>query len=96
MSDVKEKQVQAIGSLDNGAFGTVAASSDSIKKIEQNKEKPAKDLVAIYSSKNLYWSGVGKVLKGYNIVEKHNAEKWLTKPGMRTATPEEVAKEYGL
>ena len=96
MSDVKEKQVQAIGALDNGIFGTVTMPSDSFKKIEDVKAKPVKDLVAIHSVKNLYWSGVGKVLKGYNIVERHNAEKWLTKPGMRTATPEEVAKEYGL
>lgn len=96
MSDVQEKQVQAIGSLDNGVFGTVTLPSNSVKTIEEAKPKPAKDLVAIYSAKNLYWSGVGKVLKGYNIVERHNAEKWLTKPGMRTATPEEVAKEYGL
>lgn len=96
MPDVKEKQVQAIGSLDNGVFGTVTVSSDSIKKIEEIKERPVKDLVAIHSPKNIYWSGVGKVLKGYNIVERHNAEKWLTKPGMRMATPEEVAKEYGL
>jgi len=52
--------------------------------------------VAIHSTKNIYWSGVGKILKGYNIVERHNAEKWLTKPGIRIAQPEEVAKEYGL
>ena len=96
MSDVQEKQVQAIGSLDNGVFGTVTLSSDFVKKIEEVKQKPVKDLVAIYSEKNLYWSGVGKVLKGYNIVERNNAEKWLTKSAIRTATPEEVAKEYGL
>lgn len=96
MSDVKEKQIQAIGSLDNGIFGTVTMSSNTIKQVEETKQKPVKDLVAIYSTKNIYWSGVGKVLKGYNIVERHNAEKWLVKPGIRTATPEEVAKEYGL
>lgn len=94
MSDVKETNKQALGSVGNGIFGTVTVSSGPITK--EKKEKPVKDLVAIYSPKNIYWSGVGKILKGYNIVERHNAEKWLTKPGIRIAPPEEVAKEYGL
>lgn len=94
MSDVKEKTKQAIGSVGDGIFGTVTLPSESFS--EEKKEKPVKDLVAIHSIRNLYWSGVGKVLKGYNIVERHNAEKWLTKQGIRTAEPEEVAKEYGL
>jgi len=96
MSDVKEKNKQALGSVGNGIFGTVTVSSDSISETKEKKEKTVKDLVAIYSPKNIYWSGVGKILKGYNIVERHNAEKWITKPGIRIADPEEVAKEYGL
>lgn len=96
MSDVKEKNKQALGSVGNGIFGTVTVSSESKAEEATKKEKPVKDLVAVYSPKNIYWSGVGKVLKGYNIVERHNAEKWLTKPGIRIAEPEEVAKEYGL
>lgn len=96
MSDVKEKNKQALGSVGNGIFGTVTVSSDSISETKEKKEKAVKDLVAIYSPKNIYWSGVGKILKGYNIVERHNAEKWINKPGIRIADPEEVAKEYGL
>jgi hypothetical protein len=96
MSDVKEKNKQALGSVGNGIFGTVTVSSENLSETQQKKSKIEKDVVAIHSSKNVYWSGVGKILKGYNIVERHNAEKWLTKPGIRSATPEEVAKEYGL
>jgi len=96
MSDVKEKNKQALGSVGNGIFGTVTVSSESISETKEKKEKAQKDLVAIYSPKNIYWSGVGKILKGFNIVERHNAEKWITKPGIRIADPEEVAKEYGL
>jgi hypothetical protein len=66
------------------------------QKSKKKKEKPVKDNVAIYSNKNIYSSGFGKILKGYNIVERIDAEKWLTKPGIRIASPEEVAKEYGL
>jgi hypothetical protein len=96
MSDVKQNNKQALGSVGNGIFGTVTVSSESFSETTEKKEKVIKETVAVYSPKNIYWSGVGKVLKGYNIVEKHNAEKWLTKPGMRIADPEEVAKEYGL
>jgi hypothetical protein len=96
MSDVKQNNKQALGSVGNGIFGTVTVSSESFSETTEKKEKVIKETVAVYSPKNIYWSGVGKVLKGYNIVEKHNAEKWLTKPGMRVADPEEVAKEYGL
>lgn len=96
MSDVKQNNKQALGSVGNGIFGTVTVSSESFSETTEKKEKVIKETVAVYSPKNIYWSGVGKVLKGYNIVEKQNAEKWLTKPGMRIADPEEVAKEYGL
>lgn len=54
------------------------------------------DKVAVYSSRNVSWQGVGKVLKGYNIMTKDKAEQWLTRDHTRIATPEEVAKEYGI
>ena len=52
--------------------------------------------VAVHSTKNVYWPGVGKILKGYNIVTKEQADQWLTRDHTRIALPEEVAKEYGL
>ncbi len=56
-----------------------------------------KDRVAIYSPKNIFWQGVGKITKGYNIVTQEKAELWVaTMKDIRIATPEEVAKEYGL
>ena len=54
------------------------------------------DKVAVYSSRNVSWDGIGKVLKGYNIMTKEKAEVWLTRDHARIATPEEVAKEYGI
>lgn len=54
------------------------------------------DKVAVYSSRNVSWQGVGKVSKGYNIMTKDKAEQWLTRDHIRIATPEEVAKEYGI
>jgi len=52
--------------------------------------------VAIHSTKNVNWEGVGKVKKGYNIVKKAEADKWLTRGHIRLATPEEIAIEYGV
>ena len=51
--------------------------------------------VALHSTKNVIWEGVGKIEKGYTIVPKAIAEKWLTRSHVREATPEEVAREYG-
>lgn len=63
-------------------------------------ERPAKikgeEKVAIYSPRNIFWQEVGRIHKGYNIVTPGKAEKWLTLDGIRVASPEEVAREYGL
>lgn len=57
-------------------------------------DKPAKK-VALYSKGNIHWSGVGSLEKGYNIVTKEASVQWLTRKGIREATPQEVAKHYG-
>ena len=51
---------------------------------------------ALFSTRSLYWQGVGRLVNGYNIVTDANAEKWMTLRGVRVATPEEVAREYGV
>jgi hypothetical protein len=64
--------------------------------VKTNKATSAQEKrVAIYSSKNVSWAGVGKVLKGYNIVTKPISEKWLKRDHIRLATPEEVARDFG-
>jgi hypothetical protein len=57
--------------------------------------KPVEEKVALFSERNIFWNGVGEVVKGYNIVTKEVSEKWLTHDKVRTATPQEVAKHYG-
>ncbi len=71
--------------------------SNSIRKTDTGNtpETDEKETVAIHSTKNVSWPGVGKVLKGYNIVTKGNSKKWLERNHIRIATPEEVAKEFG-
>ena len=80
---------------DNGVIGSPHAERVFNKVITE--EEPVEDLskTAVWSDKNVRWSGVGALIKGYNIVTKEAAEKWVTMKGVRTATPEEVATHYG-
>lgn len=80
----------------DGTIGSHAADR-ALDKVEVNEVVPKEKVekVALWSSKNARWSGVGEVSKGYNIVTKEAAEQWLTKAGIREATPEEVAAHYG-
>jgi len=77
----------------NDAIGSMSAENANVVS------KPApvgKVTVAIHSTKNVNWGGVGTVKKGYNIVSKQQADQWLTRKHIRLATPEEVAQEYGV
>jgi hypothetical protein len=71
------------------------AADNAFKKIIV-EEKPKDDnKVALWSNKNIRWTGIGSLSKGYNIVTKEASEKWLNKDGIRSATPEEVATYFG-
>ena len=78
----------------NGVLGSTKVAKPEVKPVVKKAEKK-EDTVAIHSSKNVTWSGVGKVYIGYNIVSKEASEKWLTRDHTRLATPEEVAQEFG-
>jgi hypothetical protein len=70
-----------------------------VKAETKKKAKPEEDsekIIAVFSTKNVTWNGVGKVNRGYNIVTQEEADKWATRSHIRVATPQEVAKEYGL
>jgi hypothetical protein len=79
-------------------MGSSLVSKTEKPKISTSRSKASDtDKVAIFSSKNVTWSEIGsKVYRGYNIVKPELADKWLTKDFVRLATPEEVAKEFGL
>ena len=87
-----EEPVQSLGFTKTGAIGSMAA--DGPKK----DIKPSADLsekVAIHSTRSVRWEEVGSITKGYNIVTKAQADKWLTREHVRIATPEEVQKAFG-
>lgn len=88
------EEVQALGSVSDGVIGATKAPAPTPKKAAK-KVDAAKKTVALYSTKNVTWEGVGKVYRGYNIVSEDASEKWLTRSHIRLATPQEVAKEFG-
>jgi len=83
----------SVVSNDDNVIGSGSADK---KEAASPKEVKGKDKVAVYSTRNVNWSGVGQVSKGYNIVTKQAADKWATRDHIRIATPEEVAGEYGI
>jgi hypothetical protein len=82
----------SITSNEENVIGSASANKKEAIKPSAAKNK---DMVAIHSTKNVSWSGVGSVSRGYNIVTKEASVKWLTRYHIRLATPEEVARDFG-
>ena len=81
----------------DGIVGSAAADIalqkfDVVETVEET-DVP-EDKVALWSEKNVRWNG-STIAKGYNIVTKEAADKWLTLNGIRIATPEEIVTYYG-
>lgn len=94
----KAPRTSNVHAKDNGAISSHAADRALTKKVDTTVKQEKKDeseKIAIWSDKNIRWSDVGTLVKGYNIVTKEAAAKWLAKQGIREATPEEVATHYG-
>lgn len=92
----QSKTKEAIGAIPSGAIGIKKTEAITKKVKEDSPKKTKSETVAIHSTKNVSWPEIGKVLRGYNIVEKEIADKWLTRKHIRLATPEEVAREFGV
>lgn len=88
------EEVQALGAVAEGVIGATTAPRAPERK-KSTKTVEVKETVALFSTKNVTWPGVGKVYRGYNIVEKDAASQWLTRSHIRPASPEEVAKDFG-
>lgn len=80
---------------ESGAVSSGAADASLENKINTEVEKTNLDTVALWSEKSIRWGDLGSLTRGYNIVKKEAAEKWLTRNGIRKATPEELATHYG-
>ena len=92
----EEKTGNGMAVVEGGAIGSTKVSNPVAKPKEEKPKKKKEDIVAIHSTRNVTWQGVGKVYIGYNIVTKEQADQWLTRNHTRLATPAEVAQEFGL
>lgn len=79
----------------NGVIGSGKVKREPVAKKEPKVEAPVVEKVAVLSSRNLVWQGVGKLVKGYNFVSKEDAAKWLTLDTVREASPQEVKATLG-
>ena len=81
--------------------GSVIGTSDvdpkSVSKEEtpkatkkKSEEPKSEQKVAVFSTGNKFWYEVGRLSNGYNIISKAEADKWLTDPEVRLASPEEI------
>lgn len=94
-SEKKLSGGKGANSLRPAGENAIGSASAERPKKPSAKAGPKKATVAIYSDRNVSWTGVGKISRGYNIVTPEQAEQWLTRNHVREATPEEVASEYG-
>lgn len=92
----KPARMSNMQSKEDNTLSSKAADAALAKKVDTTEKSESDDSekIALWSDKNIRWSDVGTLTKGYNIVTKEAAEKWLTKAGIREATPEEVATYY--
>lgn len=89
-----KKDVPTLGFNEDGVMGstTTNASKAKVEKVEVPESTTTK--VALYSTRNVYADGFGKINVGYNIVPKKYVEFWLAQRGIRLATPDEVAEAF--
>jgi hypothetical protein len=90
---VKRIPTSSSASNEDGVVVSRGANRPKKEGIEIQKEEVVK--VALFSEKNLHWLGVGNIRPGYNIVTEEASKLWLTRRGVREATPQEVATYYG-
>jgi hypothetical protein len=92
-----KKQGPGMAMVGDGTIGSTKVNTAKPRpEVAVQSNDPEQEKVAVYSSRNVSWDGVGTIKRGYNIMTKTKAEKWLTRMHTYLATPEEVAKEFDL
>jgi hypothetical protein len=103
-SNVGEGAISSPGAVSKGgkktsavqqnSFGAISSARADAPKVDKPSTTKETEKVAIFSTKNVSWAGVGRIGKGYNIVTRSDANKWLTREHVREATPEEIAESF--
>ena len=87
------KDIAAISSINNGIIGVGTTSATPKARVKGENSKPS--IVAIFSSRNINWQGVGSIVKGYNFVSEEAYKSWITRSAVRIASPEEIKANLG-
>ena len=90
-----KKDVPTLGFNEDGVMGSTTTKTEKAK-VEKAvaPEAPVTTKVALFSTRNVYADGFGKINVGYNIVPKKHVDFWTAQRGIRLATPEEVAEAF--
>lgn len=91
LTDLVEKYEEAVKTEEKKQEAKTKATPKP--KPETKKQD---DTIAIFAQGNMYQNKWGEITKGYNIVKKEAADYWLLHRTVRLATPEEVAKHFGV
>jgi len=89
------RDTPTLGFNSDGVMGSTSTNPNK-DKVENvvSTDGPVTTKIALFSTRNMYAEGAGKLNVGYNIVPKKFSEFWLGQRGVRLATPEEVAEAF--
>jgi preprotein translocase subunit SecD len=93
---VPKKKSKSKASAEAVINDTIGSSiSEEPKKEELKKvEKPKQEKIAVFSTRNVYWEGIGEIQRGYNFITPEQAESWLKRTHVRIASPEEIKEVF--
>ena len=89
------RDVPTLGFNADGVIGSTTTNAGKAKVEKKEVEEVSTTTkVAVFSTRNVYADGFGKINVGYNIIPKRYADFWTTQRGIRLCTPEEVAEAF--
>ena len=89
------RDVPTLGHNADGVIGSTTTNAGKAKvEKKEVEEVSATTKVAVFSTRNVYADGFGKINVGYNIVPSKYVDFWTAQKGIRLCTPEEVAEAF--
>jgi hypothetical protein len=88
------KDVPTLGFNKDGVIGSTTTNAGKAKVEKKEVVESTTTKVALFSTRNMYADGFGKINVGYNIVPKKYVDFWTAQRGVRLCTPEEVAEAF--
>jgi hypothetical protein len=88
------KDVPTLGFNEDGVMGSTTTDAGKAKVEKKEVAESTTTKVALFSTRNVYAEGFGKINVGYNIVPKKYVDFWTAQRGIRVCTPEEVAEAF--